>query len=103
MHTQAPSTNESPQTRSYLAQSLVVLCWACVLMDRLCRKPTLQGGGCRVDQGNQKLSGTRQQVEEGSKLMMDCGPFEHLMKVGAFLRKNTHICLVLHLGAEPTG
>ena len=56
-----------------------------------------------MDQGNQKLSGTRQQVEEGSKLMMDCGPFEHLMKVGAFLRKNTHICLVLHLGAEPTG
>ena len=35
--------------------------------------------------------------------LMDCGPFEHLMKVGAFLRKNTHICLVLHLSPEPTG
>lgn len=32
---------------------------------------------------------------------MDCGPFEQLMKVGAFLRKNTHICLVLHLSPEP--
>lgn len=52
---------------------------------------------------NQKLSGTRQQVEEGSELTMDCGPFEQLMKVGAFLRKNTHICLVLHLSPEPTG
>lgn len=65
-------------------------------------KPALQGAGCRVDQGNQKLSGTRQQVEEGSEFVMDCGPFEHLMKVEAFLRKNTHICLVLHLSPEPT-
>ena len=55
-----------------------------------------------MDQGNQKLPGTRQQVEEGSELVMDCGPFEHLMKVEAFLRKNTHICLVLHLSPEPT-
>ena len=59
-------------------------------------EPTFQGGRWRVGQGNQKLSGTRQQVEEGSELVMDCGPFENLMKVGAFLRKNSPICLVLY-------
>ena len=37
-------------------------------------EPTFQGGRWRVGQGNWKLSGTRQQVEEGSELVMIVAP-----------------------------
>ena len=54
-------------------------------------------------QGGPRQSEAVRYQAAGGGGTMDCGPFEHLMKVGAFLRKNTHICLVLHLSPEPTG